>query len=150
MAGDPRTKIVISTERLNNARREELLRQFNELQAAIGCERPKTHVRKKGKTLERVDSMGKGLRGLDDDDVSCQQSGCHLSSCYQEGEIPGNDGGSDAQRRVSGEDCVLLIVFDDFFGKLDGGHAPEPGNSGTCFDICLRDLESMKLLVTLL
>jgi hypothetical protein len=38
MAGDPRTKAIISAERLNNAGREELLCQLDELQAAVGCE----------------------------------------------------------------------------------------------------------------
>lgn len=98
-------------------------------------------LERKAKYLKHVNRMSKGLRGLEDDDVSCKQSGCHFSSCYQEGEVPGNNSGSDAQRRVSGEDCVLFIVFDDFLGELDGGHAPEPCNGRTCFDICLRDLE---------
>jgi hypothetical protein len=69
VAGDPRAQIVISAERLNNTRREELLRQLDELQAAVGCEWSDTRVlEKKSKMLKHR----QGLRGLENNDVSCE------------------------------------------------------------------------------
>lgn len=52
MTDEPRAKFVIATEDLNNARREDLLRNFAEFECGVGSERAR-----------RVMSIGMGSEG---------------------------------------------------------------------------------------
>lgn len=98
MRREPRTKVIITTQRLNNTRREEVLRQLNELQ---------TRVRGEG-------------RRLDDDGVTGEHSRRQLLHGKTDGEVPGDDADSDTNGSVADEDLALGAVLDDLVFDLGG------------------------------
>jgi hypothetical protein len=107
MGSEPWAEIVITTEHLDDTRREELLGQFTHLQVAVRGER----------------------RWLDDDRVTGEHGRGDLASSKVYGEVPWHDTDADAERGISDDDLLSLILLNDLLLELQLGERSQPVDS---------------------
>ena len=100
-----RPKVVPATQNLKHTRREEFTPKLHQFEVAIGRER----------------------RWLDDEGVTRTQRGGNFSTGQQDGIIPRNDGTAYTQRKISVDDLLLVIFFDNVFREIHLAEGFEPG-----------------------
>lgn len=99
MGGEPWTKVIIATEDLNDAGREELLGKFAELQTTVWCEGG----------------------WFDNNRVTTQDRGRELAAGKMDREIPGHDTDGNSEGCISNNNLLLAIFFDNLFLQFELG-----------------------------
>jgi hypothetical protein len=113
VGSQPRTKVVITGNDLNDTRREKLLSKLTKLEIAVGSE----------------------WRRLDDDGVTGEESGANLATGKVDGEVPRDDTDNETEGSVSHNDLLRIVLLDDLLLDLELGELSEPfDTSGSLTD----------------
>jgi hypothetical protein len=104
MGSQPRTKVVVTGDDLNDTRREELLSELTELEIAVGSE----------------------WRWLDDDGVTGEESRSDLAAGKMDGEVPGNDADDETKGSVADDNLLAVIFLNNLLLDLKLGQLSEP------------------------
>ena len=97
MLGEPWPKIVITTQSLDDAGREECLRQLYQFEAAIRSKR----------------------RRLNNDCISCDKCWGEFSTRKMKWVVPGNDGNNNTERLVADGDLATLVIAEDLILEIN-------------------------------
>lgn len=92
----PRAQIIITTQGLENSRREKLLCKFGDFQAAVSGER----------------------RRLEDESIAGQQRRRDLSHRELNGKVPWNDSYHNAERGIACDYFAIFGVLENFLGHF--------------------------------
>jgi hypothetical protein len=97
MLGEPWPEIIIATQSLDDAGREESLCQLYQFEAAIRSKR----------------------RRLENDCISCNKCWDNFTTRKMEWVVPGDDGNSDTERLVADGDQATVVIVEDLVVEIN-------------------------------